>query len=79
MTPLADIMQKLFIVCWCVGVAAWFYAARYWLPMWAVGFKPRDRHKGYWRKVLIGFAAFMLAAVVSMIAGFVAQTWGGGW
>ena len=72
-------MHTLFIACWCVGVAGWFYGARYWLPMWAVGFKKRDRHRGYWRKSLIGFAVFLASAVLAMAAGFVAEKWGGGW
>lgn len=41
--------------------------------------KKRDRHKGDWRKALLGFAIFILAAIVGMMAGYVAEKWGGGW
>jgi hypothetical protein len=39
MTPVARAMEVIFIGAWCVGVAAHLYATRYWLPMWASGFK----------------------------------------
>jgi hypothetical protein len=72
-------MQTLFIICWCIGVAGWFYGARFWLPMWAVGFRRRDRHKGYWLKSLLGFGIFLLAAMMGIAAAMIADTWGGGW
>lgn len=55
------------------------YANRYFLPMWAVGFRKRERHKGYWKKVAVSTGVFLLAFLVAAAAGGVAEIWGGGW
>lgn len=72
-------MQTVFIGCWCVALASFIYANIYWLPMWAAGFKKKDHHKGYMRKALTGFGMFILACLVGILAGVVADVWGGGW
>lgn len=79
MTPLAKAMEVVFIVAWCVGVAAWFYSARYFIPMWRVGFDRREEHRGYVRKALMGAGVFIVAFVVGFAAGGIAELWGGGW
>lgn len=79
MTPLAEAMQLVFLASWCVALLSVFYANRYFLPMWAVGFRRRERHKGYPKKVAIGTGIFFLAILVGLAAGAVAETWGGGW
>ena len=47
MPPLAQEMEAVFIIAWCIGVGAHIYATRYYLPMWRVGFKKREEHEGY--------------------------------
>lgn len=79
MTDIAQAMLVLFIAAWCVGVAAWFYSVRYFMPMWRVGFRHREEHKGYRRKSLIGAAVFVGSIAVGFGAGGVAEYWGGGW
>ena len=79
MTILAKAMLVLFVAAWCVGVAAWFYATRYFMPMWLVGFRRRAEHKGYPKRTLIGAAIFVGAVAVGFAAGGVAEYWGGGW
>ena len=79
MTVLAQAMLVLFIGAWLVAAAAWFYSVRYFLPMWAAGFRKQDQHKGYGKKALKGAAVFLLAWATGMGAGIVAQYWGGGW
>jgi hypothetical protein len=71
-------MLIVFIVAWCVGAAAHIYATRYWLPMWAAGFRKREEHKGYGRKALIGYGIFLAAAGVSFAARGIAEL-AGGW
>ena len=72
-------MLVVFIAAWCVGVAAHIYATRFFLPMWAAGFRKRDKHRGHGRKVLIGYGIFILAIAVGFGAGGIAEYWGGGW
>jgi len=79
MTVLAKAMLVLFIAAWCVAVAAWFYSVRFFMPMWLVGFRHREGHRGYPRKTLIGTAVFVGAIAVGFAAGGIAQYWGGGW
>lgn len=79
MTPLAITMLVVFITAWCVAVAAWFYGLRYFMPMWLVGFRKRDHHVGYMRRVLVATGVFMLACAVGLLAGGIAEYWGGGW
>jgi hypothetical protein len=76
MTPMAQGMEWLFIAAWCVGVAAHIYASRYFLPMWASGFKKKPEHDG--RKALIGYGIFVGAVAVGLAAGGIAQL-AGGW
>jgi hypothetical protein len=78
-TVLAKAMLVVFMAAWCVGVAAWFYTARYFMPMWLVGFRHRQEHIGYPRKTLIGAAVFIVAIAIGLAAGGVAEYWGGGW
>ncbi len=72
-------MQYVFLATWCVAMVAWFYGTRFFLPMWAVGFRRRERHAGYWRKALKGYAVFAVAILCGLAAGGVAELWGGGW
>lgn len=72
-------MHTLFLACWFAGLAGWIYGSCYWFPMWSVGFKKRDRHRGYWLKSLIGFAVFLASDAMVVAAAFIAETWGGGW
>lgn len=78
MTLLARIMEWVFIGAWCVGVAGHIYGSRYWLPMWAAGFKKRPDHQGYGRKALVGYGIFIGALAVGFAAGGIAQL-AGGW
>lgn len=78
MTFLAQLMLWVFIAAWCVGVAAHIYASRYFLPMWASGFRKKPEHQGYRRKMLIGYGVFVGALVVGFAAGGIAEL-AGGW
>lgn len=78
MTLLAQFMEWLFIGAWCVSVAAHIYGSRYFLPMWASGFKSKPQHEGYRRKALIGYGIFVGAIAVGFAAGGIAQL-AGGW
>lgn len=69
MSPLSHAMLVVFVAAWCCGVAAWFYATRYWF----------DRRKGGLRKALIGYGVFAAAIAAGFAAGGAAQLWGGGW
>ncbi len=79
MSPLAEAMLIVFMVAWCVGVAAWFYATRFFMPMWAAGFRRKDKHEGYGKKALTGYAVFVAAVLVGLAAGGIAEYLGGGW
>ena len=79
MTTLAKAMEIVFIGAWCVAFAAWVYTVRYFLPMWAAGFRKKDRHAGYLKKALGGCAVFILATALGFAAGGIAEYWGGGW
>ena len=78
MSLLARAMEWLFIATWCVGVAAHIYGSRYFLPMWASGFKRKPKHNGYRRKALIGYGVFVAAIAVGFAAAGIAQ-FAGGW
>lgn len=52
MTPFAQAKLILFIAGWCIGVAGWFYSTRFFLPMWATGFRKAQKHEGYKQKTL---------------------------
>ena len=79
MTTLAETMLVVFIIAWCVAMVADIYATRYFMPMWLVGFRKDERHKGYVRKMLIGWGIFTLAIAVGFLAGGIAEYGGGGW
>ena len=70
-------MEWLFIAAWCVGLAAHIYASRFFLPMWAAGFRKGPEHEGYRRKARIGFGIFIGAVAVGLAAAGVAE-WAGG-
>ena len=55
------------------------YGTRYWLPMWADGFRKLEKHHGYRRKAAIGYGIFFAAILVGFAAGGIAEYWGGGW
>lgn len=78
MSPVAQIMEWVFIVAWCVAVGAHLYATRFFLPMWAAGFKKRPEHEGYGRKALKGYGIFVGAIAVGFAAGGIAEL-AGGW
>lgn len=78
MTVLVHAMLILFIIAWFVAVGGWFYGTRYFLPMWANGFKASNNRKGYGRNVLIGYGIFIGAVIFGFAVGGVAQL-AGGW
>jgi len=78
-SPLANVLELIFIAAWFVGVVAWIYTARYFLPMWAVGFRKRDQHVGYWKKTFFGGTTFLVAWGIGVGAAIVAERWTGGW
>jgi hypothetical protein len=71
-------MLWVFIGSWCVAMVAHIYACRYFLPMWACGFRRKLAHVGYRRKAAIGFGVFMAAWLVGMMSGVIAEQ-AGGW
>jgi hypothetical protein len=79
MTPLADAMLIIFIAAWCVAVGGGVYSARFFMAMWFVGFRKRDKHKGYVREYLMGAGISLVAIAVGFAAGGIAELWGGGW
>lgn len=68
----------IFIAAWCVGAAAHIYATRYFLPIWAAGFRKRPQHEGYARKAILGYGIFVGALAVAFAAGGIAEL-AGGW
>ena len=72
-------MEIAFIVTWFVAAAAHLYASCYWLPMWATGFRKKQKHQGYMRRALTGYGVFLAAILVGFIEGGVAELWGGVW
>jgi hypothetical protein len=71
-------MLVLFIIGWCAAAAAWFYGTRFFIPMWASGFRGKDKHRGYARKALIGYGLFVAAILFCLLVGGLAQL-AGGW
>jgi hypothetical protein len=55
-----------------------YYASRFFLPMWAAGFRKKPQHEGYGRKALIGYGIFVGAILVGLAAGGIAEL-AGGW
>jgi hypothetical protein len=78
MTPFAYAMQILFIIAWFVAVGGWFYGIRFFLPMWANGFRPSEKRDGYKRKAIKGCAVFVGALLFGLAAGGLAEL-AGGW
>jgi len=78
MTPFAQAMLILFVAAWSVGVGGWFYGTRFFLPMWAAGFRRSEKHEGYGRKALRGYAVFIGAVLFGFVFGGLAQL-AGGW
>jgi hypothetical protein len=76
MTPLAAAMKVVFILAWGAGVIAWIYATRYWVP---ARLSKSKSPPGYMRKALVGYGVFMAAIAVGLLAGGIAELWGGGW
>lgn len=72
MTLLAFVMLLVCYASWFVGVGALLYGARYFLPMWAAGFRGGERHEGYVKRALQGFGIFALACAMAFAAGAVA-------
>jgi hypothetical protein len=67
-SALADLLQLVFIAMWFVGVGGWAWAFWHFMPMWRVGFKEMDQHRGYPRKVLLGVCVFLGAFATGAIA-----------
>lgn len=78
MTLLAHLMLWVFVAAWFVAAGSHLYASRYFLPMWAAGFRKKPEHQGYGRKVLIGYGLFVGALLVGFAAGGIANL-AGGW
>ena len=79
MTVLAKAMLVVFVIAWCIAVAAWLHAARYWFPMAAVRFRKTDWRETNMRWALMGYGIFVAAIAVGFVAGGIAEYWGGGW
>ena len=77
MSVLAQAMSIMFVAAWGVGVAAWFYSIRYFLPIWWAGINRRERPKGYVLKTLRGVGVFLAAFAVAAAAGGIAGLVGG--
>lgn len=78
MTVFARAMEILFVCLWLVGVGAWIYSARYFLPMWAEKFRANPKHSGYPRKAITGVLVFLAAVVCAFAVGGLAEL-DGGW
>lgn len=78
MTVLAKVMEWLFIAAWLVALGGHLYGSRYFFPAWASGFRKKPEHKGYGRKMMIGYGLFAGALVVGFAAGGIAEL-AGGW
>lgn len=71
-------MLWVFIAAWLVGAVANIYATRYFLPRWWSRFRSRPEHRGYGRKILLGYGVFVVAILVALAAGGIAEL-AGGW
>jgi hypothetical protein len=78
MTPVAHILLIVFIGAWCTAVAGWLYGTRFFLPIWAKGFRKSADNQGYGRKALIGYGVFVGAALFGFAVGGLAEL-AGGW
>ena len=78
MSLLAGVMLTLFIGLWFIGLAAFIYGARYFLPMWSAGFKRREEHRGYMVKAVCGFGLQAVAVGLGFFVGWIAEL-AGGW
>lgn len=79
MTLLSQVMLWVFMAALFVAVAAWFYAARYFLPWWSARFRGVERPEGHLAKALRGVGVFIAACAIGFSAGLVAEFLGGGW
>lgn len=79
MTFLAQAMLWVFVAAWCVALASWLYAARYFVPWWGARFRGVERPLGHLDKASRGCGVFVLAILVGFLAGAIAQFVGGGW
>ena len=68
----------VFIAALCVGVGAWFYAARYFLLWWSARSLGVERPVVHLNKVANGVGVFVAACVVAGAA-FLVGFLGGGW
>ncbi|WP_237452069.1 hypothetical protein [Qipengyuania algicida] len=78
MSIVPQIMLWVFIAAWCVAAVAHIYATRFFIPRWAAGFRKREGHEGYGRKILFGYGIFLAAIAVAFVAGGIAEL-AGGW
>jgi hypothetical protein len=78
MSALAQAMLWVFVASLIAGLSGWLYAVRYFLPMWANGFRKQPRHDGYPKRVLIGACIFFGTLVVGFASGGIAEL-AGGW
>ena len=78
MSALAQVMLWVFVASWIAGLSGWFYAVRYFLPMWANGFRKQPGHDDYPKRVLIGTSIFFGGMVVGFASGGIAEL-AGGW
>jgi hypothetical protein len=79
MTPLAQLMEAVFILAWGAAVCGWIYGTRFWMGMWMVRFDRSRYPPRYRRKAIVGYGIFAGAIGAGFIAGGIAQLWGGGW
>lgn len=77
MKLIPELMLCVFIAAWFIAAAAHLYATRFFLARWLVGFRKRPEHKGYGRKILLGYGIFIAAIAVGFAAGGIAEMTGG--
>lgn len=82
MTQVAQVMLWIFVMAWCAGVAAWFYVAWSFVPLWASHFHATVTsdaiHARRKKAVRRGIIAFFCAIAVAFAAGGIAHL-AGGW
>ncbi|WP_232824146.1 hypothetical protein [Blastomonas sp. UPD001] len=79
MSVLAQAMLAIFIAAAVVAIGGWAYGTRYWLPMWAAGFRKTEWRSLYMRRAIKGYSGFILAVGIGFAVGGIAEYWGGGW
>lgn len=78
MSVVATVCLWVFIAAWCVGLGGFIYGSRFFVAIWAVGFRKLPKHEGYGRKMAIGSGVFLAAIAVGFAAGGIAHL-AGGW